>query len=162
MATDLRACAVLGFQTALPGAGDRLAELNLRLGEGLDADGLLRFQVLAQATDDTRLCVYWLWRDISDRDALWAAPPTELTDFWAAARPLWSADPDVRRFGWQPAADRDLCPPGESVALEDAPRPTAEAEGVWLLDLDSDTSALRCRPPSGPGDPAAWRALGSW
>ncbi|WAZ19634.1 hypothetical protein STRCI_000697 [Streptomyces cinnabarinus] len=161
MAADLRACAILGFQTALPGAGDRLAELNLRLGETLVADGLLRFQVLARAGDDTRLCVYWLWRDIGNRDALWAAPPTPLTDFWAAARPLWSAEPDVRRFAWQPSADRDLCAPGGSVALEEAPRPGEEAEGAWLLDLDSGTAALRCRPPSGPGDPAAWRALTS-
>jgi quinol monooxygenase YgiN len=155
----VRTCAVLGFQTALSGAGPHLAELNLRLGEALDAEGLLRFQVLVHATDADRICVYWLWRDIRDRDALWAAPPTALTDFWAAARPHWSAEPSVRRFSWQPAVDRDLCAPGGSIAVEEAPRPTGEAAGAWLLDTDGPT-ALRCRPPSGPGDPAAWRALG--
>lgn len=158
MPTDFRTCAVLGFQTARPGAGPCLAELNLRLGEALDAEGLLRLQVLAHATDPARLCVYWLWRDIRDRDALWAAPPPALTDFWTAARPHWLGEPSVRRFVWHPPEDRDLCPPGGGVALEEAPRPGPEAEGSWLLDTDTDT-ALRCRPPSGPGDPAAWRAL---
>ncbi|GLW46839.1 hypothetical protein Stsp02_25010 [Streptomyces sp. NBRC 14336] len=159
MAAGVDACAVLGFQTARPGAGVRLAGLNLRLGELLDAEGLLRFQVLGKVTDGRRLCVYWLWRDIRDRDALWAAPPCALTDFWAAARPLWSAEPDVRRFVWRPPADRGLCPPGGGVALEEVPPPATGAQGSWLLDVDTDTAAVRCRPPSGPDDPAAWRDL---
>ncbi|MEV0633488.1 hypothetical protein AB0I77_00625 [Streptomyces sp. NPDC050619] len=158
MPTDFRTCAVLGFQTARPGADPRLAELNLRLGEALDAEGLLRFQVLTHATDATRLCVYWLWRDLRDRDALWAAPPTALTDFWTAARPHWLAEPSVRRFVWHPAADRDLCAPGAGIALEESPRPSAQEPGSWLLDIDSN-AALHCRAPSGPRDPVAWRAL---
>ncbi|MET7685080.1 hypothetical protein [Streptomyces sp. NPDC005423] len=156
-------CAILGVQTARADAGPQLADLNIELGKALDVDGLLRFQVLVRTGDVTELCVYWLWRDLADRDTVWDAPPADLTDFWAAARPLWAAEPGVRRFRWQPAADRDLCPPGTAVLLEEGPPPPAtplSSEGAdpWLLDVDTG-AALRCRPPTEPAEPAAWTAL---
>ncbi|WBO69789.1 hypothetical protein [Streptomyces camelliae] len=161
--TVCRTCAILGFQTARPGTGRRLAELNLELGRTLDVAGLLRLQVLVRAGYDTDLCVYWLWRDLRDRDAVWAAPPTALTHFWASARPLWAAEPSVRRLHWQPATDRDLCPPNSGVLLEErTPVPATSRrlapEESWLLDMDTGT-ALHCRPPSTPADPTAWTAL---
>lgn len=156
-------CAVLGQQTARPGAGPGLAALNTELGEALDVPGLLRFQVLSHTRDDTRLCVYWLWRDIRDRDAVWAAPPPELTGFWDEARPLWAADPSVRRLHWQPAADRDLCPPSAAVVLTELPADSALAGpadpgDAWLRDADTG-AVVRCHPASGPDDPDSWRAL---
>ncbi|MBS2966755.1 hypothetical protein KGA66_27210 [Actinocrinis puniceicyclus] len=146
--------AVLGFQCARPGAGAELTRLNVELGMALSIPDLMRYQVLVREGDDCALCVYWLWRDIAHRDAVWADPPAALSGFWAAARPLWRADPDVRRFQWKPAQDRDLCPAGSGVVLDAA----AEADGEQLISIDGG-AALSCRAAAGRFNPRRWTAV---
>lgn len=147
------AVVVLGRQFARPGAGAELLRLNVVLGRALRAPGLLRYQVLARPDDETELCVYWLWRDLADREAVWAAPPTALTEFWASAKPLWRADPDVRRYRWEPAADRDLAP--EHAVVLDASGPAGSHE---LIDIDGGAT-LRCRPAGPTPAPGQWTGV---
>ncbi|WP_439655992.1 putative quinol monooxygenase [Lentzea sp. HUAS TT2] len=147
------AVAVLGVQFARPDAGAELLRLNIALGKALDVPGLLRYQVLTRPDDETELCVYWLWRDLADREAVWADPPSALSGFWTAAKPLWRNDPDVKRYRWQPATDRDLAE--EHAVLLDA---DTTATGHELIDIDGG-AALRCRPAGPTPAPGQWTGV---
>jgi quinol monooxygenase YgiN len=148
------AVAVLGRQFARPGEGAELLRLNVVLGRALSVPGLLRYQVLVRSDDETELCVYWLWRDFADREAVWADPPAALTGFWASAKPLWRKDPDVRRYRWEPAVERDLSP-GPAVVLG-AGEPTADDHE--LIDIDGGAT-LRCRPAGQTPAPGQWTGV---
>ncbi|MEV6717523.1 antibiotic biosynthesis monooxygenase [Lentzea sp. NPDC051208] len=148
------AVAVLGRQFARPGEGAELVRLNVALGRALHVPGLLRYQVLVRPDDETELCVYWLWRDLADREAVWAAPPPALTAFWESAKPLWRKDPDVRRYRWEPAAERDLAP--EHAVVLDAGDPAAGDHE--LIDIDGGAT-LRCRPAGPSPAPGQWTGV---
>jgi hypothetical protein len=149
---------ILGFQEARPGLGAQLSELNVRLGRELRAPGLLRYQALRHSAGPERLCVYWLWRRIEDREELWASPTEPLRTFWDRARPLWGSDPVVKRYRWRPAARQDLCPAGTAVSLEPVTGPVAPDRTV-LSALSEDGEDLLCETVPVGTERDAWFRL---
>jgi len=137
---DQRPIVVLGQQRARAEDGADLAALNADLaaalsGIDISARGLLAYQPFRNVVDPDRICVYWLWRDPQDRDAIWGDPPDALRTFWRLARPMWREEPVIGRYVWSPGIARDLCPPGSHVVLSASTSPpvTTLSTGRWLL-----------------------------
>lgn len=147
---------VLGFQEARAGRGTELSKLNVRLGHRLRAPGLLRYQALRNVARPDRLCVYWLWRHVDDREALWASPSEPLRTFWEEAGPLWDSAPVVDQYRWDPPEQRSLCPTGKAVSLSPAPR-TGGASPPLLSCLSAEGEDLVCEIL--PAADGAWLPL---
>ncbi|MCQ4041847.1 hypothetical protein ACFOSC_32065 [Streptantibioticus rubrisoli] len=155
------ATAVLGFQRALDArSGDQLARLNSRLARAISLRppaGLLDYRVLRSRAAPERFCAYWLWRDWSWRERLFADPPPSLRRFADEARGLWAHDPDVGRYTWRGRPPRSACQRGDVVLLSPGDGPgnvLVEQHGERRFRWSVQVGTVR------PGDGAdAWCAL---
>ncbi|MFB7666521.1 hypothetical protein ACFC1R_21635 [Kitasatospora sp. NPDC056138] len=130
--------AVLGFQTARDrAAADRLAELNRLLADRFCADeappGLLDYRVLRSLDEPQRFCAYWLWRDWSWREQLFADPTPPLRSFTDSAPELWAHPPDIGAYTWDGPPPSHACERGGTVVLS-----AGEGPGRLLTEQDGE------------------------